>query len=114
MNYTDELVRIRPGRITDPYNPDRTVPDPTGAADRRPVWGFLDSETADEITGASREETTSGATFYIEDLTVDVVRGDVLEQGDRSWKVIGFPPAPRNPFTGYQPYRICKLEEVRG
>ena len=50
----------------------------------------------------------------IEDTTLDVARGDLITDGAHSWRVDGFPATPKNPFTGWQPYLVIRLKEVRG
>jgi hypothetical protein len=113
MRFTDTLTRVRPARKPDPRNPERTIPDESNL-DRLPVSGFLDVEESQDIPDASRSETTATTTFYTEP-SVDVRRGDRLEaDDDRVWRVKGFTTAPKNPFTGWQPYRICRLSEVKG
>ena len=119
MPYGQEFERLRGVYVPDPYDPDEgmvTWDDP----DIITVSGFLAS-TASVQALASREQdspvrsqliTTNMLTLT--DPDADVERGDRIRQGDRVWTVTGYPSQDQNPFTGWQPTRVCYLEEVTG
>lgn len=113
MEHPTTLKRVRARQVPDPMNPRRTIED-WDKPDELSLPGFLDSESSSEGTDAVREKATSTATLYLDDTTIDVVRGDRIVQGDRSWTVQGFPSAPMSPFTGWSPYLVVDLEEVTG
>lgn len=113
--FGERFVRRRPRLVASATNPDRLVASST-LVDEAWFVGFLDSESSSDVSSGSREQVQSQAVLYIEDIAFDVRRGDRVESedGERRWKVVGFPPAPINPFTGWQPYRQVRLEEVVG
>lgn len=113
MSAWTAVIRQRATTTPDPYNPDRTV---TSWADPDEITlqGFLDSQQSVDVGTAGRLETTSNATLNLADPAADVQRGDRIKIGDRLWNVVGFPPAPMNPFTGWRPWLICTLREVTG
>lgn len=113
MDYPTGLRRLRPKQVQDPMNPRRTV-ESWDETDELVLAGFLDSETSSEVTGASREELIHTVTLYLDDVTVDVRRGDLITDGTHKWLVQGFPAAPMNPFTGWRPYLEITLKEVVG
>lgn len=107
------FVRQRARQVTDPMNPDRTISTWENPVEID-VVGFLDSASSTEVQGASRAEVVTSADLHLPDALVDVKRGDRITDGDRTWVVEGFPPAPVNPFTGWQPYKVARLKEVVG
>lgn len=113
MNFPTRLTRQRPATKPDPMNPRRTLTD-WSVIDEVEVTGFLDSQASNEAPDATRAQLLVDAVFYMDDLSADVRRGDRLTDGTRSWTVQGFPQAPLNPFTGWQPYQVVNLKEVRG
>lgn len=113
MRFTEQFERLRRVMVPSATNPDRMVAsnDFTEPVSFR---GFLDSESSLDEAHASREGVSSSAVLFIEDTSFDIRRGDRVRGGERMWEVIGFPPAPMNPFSGWRPYREVRLREVRG
>lgn len=113
MRFTEEFERLRRKMVPSATNPDRLVASNVFDEPAR-FRGFLDSESSLDTANADREGVSSSAVLYIEDTRFDIRRGDRVRAGDRMWEVIGFPPAPMNPFTGWRPFREVKLQEVKG
>lgn len=113
MEFTERFERLRQERVVSETNPDRTV---ASAAFGAPVefFGFLDSQASADVSSGTRDEVNATATLFLSDVSFDIRRGDRVRSGDRLWKVVGFPPAPMNPFTGWRPYREVRLMEVSG
>lgn len=114
MEFPDTFIRLRPGRLRDEMNPRRTVRSWDAGTEEITLAGFLDSEDPGEQPSASRSELVTTAVLYLADTQADVRRGDRITDGERTWDVQGFPAAPRNPFTGWRPYKVVNLQEVRG
>ena len=113
MEFPSRLTRLRAGRKPDPMNPRRSLPD-WEAAERLEVAGFLDASESSEVSSALRQELVSSVTLYLPGVGADVRRGDRVTDGTRTWSVTGEPDVPLSPFTGWQPYMVLTLEEVRG
>lgn len=110
------VARLRPARKADPYNPDRTVEDPS-STDRLELRGFIASSSSTETPDGAREETVSSAVLTVADPGADVRRGDIVETvppDGRRWRVTGFPSSDESPFTGWRPTLEAQLEEVVG
>lgn len=114
MGFTGEFVRERPQLIPDSYNPDElaeTWDDPETAT----FAGFFDSQTStDNISIPGRNQTVSTSLLVLSDPFADVQHNDRIRQGQRLWRVVGFPDAPQNPFTGWMPGRFVQLREDHG
>lgn len=109
-----EFVRQRAVLVADPYNPDAEgVPD-WSAPDEITVAGFFASQTSAEQTDVVRAQLITTKQLVLDDPDADVQRGDRIKLGSRVWTVTGIPEADVNPFTGWQPTRVCNLEEVSG
>lgn len=109
------VVRMRPSRRKDPYNPDREVEDGE-AGDELMLRGFIASSSSTVSTDGARERTASAAALTVEG-AADIRRGDLVraEPDDgRRWRVTGFPSNDRSPFTGWEPTTEANLEEVLG
>lgn len=113
MEYGSRLVRQRPRLVASNVNPARMVPD-WEQVDELEVVGFVDSAQTGESPDVGREEAISSATLYVDDVGADIRRGDRITDGVRSWRVQGFPLAPKNPFDGWQPYLVVSLREIKG
>ncbi|OLO60629.1 hypothetical protein BKH24_05830 [Actinomyces oris] len=113
MDFPSRFIRRRPRKVPDPVNPRRMI-ESWDTTDDIELHGFLDSQDSDEDPGPVRSEVSTTATLYVEDTTLDVARGDLITDGVHSWRVDGFPATPKNPFTGWQPYLVIRLKEVRG
>ncbi|CRH93341.1 hypothetical protein QP426_00645 [Pauljensenia sp. UMB1235] len=113
MEFSERFERLRQVLVPSATNPDRMV---KSADFGEPVefFGFLDSQSSVESSSVGREQVQVSATLFVSDLSVDIRRGDRIRSGERLWKVLGFPPAPMNPFTGWRPYREIRLAEVVG
>lgn len=109
------VVRIRPSRRRDPYNPAREVED-GGAGDELELRGFIASSSSTVSTDGAREQTSSSSTLTVVG-SADIRPGDIVraEPDDgRRWRVTGFASKDANPFTGWQPTTEANLEEVLG
>lgn len=116
FGHPTELLRIRPGRMPDPYNPDSTIEDPDNP-DILPVRGGFASSSSVEQDGEAREQVVSAVRLILADPLADVRRGDEIttDPADgRRWRVRGFPASDQNVFTGWRPTLVCELEEVTG
>jgi hypothetical protein len=112
MKFPDPFTRVRAAQVPDPYNPSSPGEDWT-AASRVDLAGWFDSTVSTDQVDPVRSETLTTTQLFLP-TSADVQRGDRVEfQGD-TWKVTGFPPAPKNPFTGWQPYRVAALQLVVG
>lgn len=110
------FVRVRPGRMPDPYNPDATVEDPSHP-DILPIKGGLSSTSSVEQDGEVRQQAVSTAQLVIDDPFADVKRLDRITtdpDDGRRWTVQGFPANDQNVFTGWRPTLVCDLEEDTG
>lgn len=110
---SSELTRLRAGRKAAPNNPDRTIEDWTNV-DELPLAGWVDTQSSDDLAAPTRDQTVTRATLYCTDALADVQRGDRVRYAGGNWSVVGFPDSPRNPYTGWQPYRVVSLELVVG
>lgn len=119
MNFPMPFVRdytVRRARlILDPYSGQETAPDWDNATEWT-VQGFLAHTTSTElVTEPNRQNVRSDATLTIPDPNADVQRGDRVADGDgRTWIVQGFAQDDVNPFTGWQPTRVCQLAAWNG
>lgn len=112
--YTTTFIRQRAVIVSDPYDPDgEGVPD-WSAPDEIEVYGYLASRSSVEQPGAVREQVVTTKQLVLDDPGVDVERGDRIKQGAHVWTVTGFPATDVNPFTGWQPTRVCDLVEGVG
>lgn len=116
MPFATTVLRVRPGRRTDPYNPERSVED-WESVDTAELTGFVASSSSSETPDGLREEVSSSAVLTVADPSADVRRGDVIEAvppDGRRWRVVGFPTTDASPFTGWRPTLEARLEEVVG
>lgn len=111
--YLDGFIRQRPTRVTDAYNPDAAVDDWTTPAEL-PLEGYFEPNSSTDVQDPVRRQTLTVYTLVIADPHADVKRGDRIVQGDSTWTVQGFPTAPKNPFTGWQPYLYVRVFEGVG
>lgn len=110
---TTTVVRQRAGRIADPYDPDSFVDD-WESPDEIEVSGYFASQSSTEQADPVRDQVVTTKAFVIADPGADVDRGDRIKLGARVWTVEGFAEMDINPFTGWQPTRVCNLKEARG
>lgn len=113
FNVTQTFTCKRAGLKPDPYNPDRMVEDWTNPQIGT-VEGYIASGASALQGDPVRERVQSDAQLVIDDPGADVKIRDLIELGDRSWRVSGFPTMDINPFTGWQPTLVANLEEQRG
>lgn len=111
--HLDEFLRQRPGRVPDPYNPDAQVDDWTDPAELTLEGYFEPNSSTEQLDPVSNRVITVDL-LVIWDPRADVKRGDRIVQGDKIWTVRGFPAAPKNPFTGWQPHLHARLSEGVG
>jgi hypothetical protein len=115
FEHGETFQRLRAGEVVDPYNPD----EPT-----REDWSnpsvlilpnaYLASQASSVGGDAVREPLTTTDQLIIPDPLADVVVGDRIRRGARSWSVTGFPAADKNPFNGWRPTLVVNLEEATG
>lgn len=113
FGYTQQFERRRAGRKPDPYNPARTVEDWSNPVIST-VDGYIASGESSQQSDPVRDRIASAAEFVSDDPQADIQEGDLLILGNRQWLVTGFPANDINPFTGWQPTLVAKLEEQRG
>jgi len=111
---TSEFVRQRAVLVVDPYDPDAAGVPSWDTPDELTVWGYLASQSSTEQADPVRAQIITTKQLILDDPDADVERGDRIRQGVKVWTVTGFPEADINPFTGWQPTRVCNLEEVQG
>ena len=120
MPYGQEFERLRAVYVPDPYDPDGPGMVNWDNPDVVTVWGFLASTasvqalTSSEQDSPVRSQLITTNMLTLADPDADVERGDRIRQGKRIWTVTGYPSHDTNPFTGWQPTRVCFLEEVTG
>ena len=114
FEHTSEFVRERATLVVDPYDPDAPGVPSWDAPDTLTVDGYLASQSSTEQSDPVRSQLVTTKQLVLDDPDVDVRRGDRIRQGDNLWTVTGIPEADVNPFTGWQPTRVCNLEEVTG
>ncbi|WP_188043668.1 hypothetical protein [Changpingibacter yushuensis] len=113
MRFTDSFVRLRAGSKVDPYSEEPMVADWSNP-DRKDLLGFFDSQASSENDDPVRRQTVDSVTLYCE-TKADLRRGDRVEWDDDGlWTVVAFTFAPKNPFTGWQPYKAATLERTVG
>lgn len=108
------LKRLRAPLVEDPYNPARTVPDWDGEVDELAFNGFISTSSSVMSPDGAREQVATDATLTVADPTVDIRRGDRIEDGARVYTVDVVPSVDANPFTGWQPTLEVGLQEVEG
>lgn len=113
FDVTQEFVRKRASLKPDPYNPGRLVEDWTNP-EIGTVEAYIASGTSAVQADPVRDRVQSDAQLVIDDPDADVKVRDLIELGDRAWRVTGFPSTDINPFTGWQPTLVANLEEQRG
>lgn len=113
FEHTTEFVRQRAKLIVDPYDPDSAVED-WGSPDEITLTGYFASSSSTEQTDEVREQVVTAKQLVIDDPAADVRRGDRIKLGERVWSVEGFPEDDMNPFTGWRPTLVARLEEWRG
>lgn len=116
MGSLDRFVRLRAGKVTNPYNPDVGGSDWTHPEELA-VEGFLSSSSSATRTSDLDRRVSSTAVLTIPDPDSDIKVGDRIrpEPADgRMWTVSGIPARDRNPFTGWRPTMEVQLEEVVG
>ncbi|TFD58036.1 hypothetical protein E3T43_07255 [Cryobacterium sp. Hh7] len=100
--------------ITDPYNPDSTTQGPWSDALTISVDGaFIASSSSTAVSSATRTQILSEKSLYCPP-EADVVEGDRVRLGARTYTVEAIPEADTNPFTGWQPVQEVPLTEVLG
>ena len=117
--YTTTFIRQRAVIVSDPYDPDAEgVPDWT-LPEEIEVSGYFASQASVEQSSLAaadpvRDQVVTTKQLVLDDPSADVERGDRIKQGSHVWTVTGFPATDVNPFTGWQPTRVCNLVEGVG
>lgn len=111
--HLDGFTRQRAARISDPYNPDAEVYDWTNP-DELALEGYFEPNSSTEQLDPVRNQVVTVYLLVLWDPDADVRRGDRIVQGDKTWTVQGFPSAPKNPFTGWQPHKFVRIVEGVG
>ncbi len=122
--YGETLYRDRRGRITDPYNPARTIAGDwdDDSMESIPLPGcYLAQPAATALPGATREEIAVARDLRLADNSLDVQPGDRIRRGTtvppvpRDVYYVQVRPEPlRNPFTGWQPPLAIPLSQTEG
>lgn len=113
-NFGRPLKRLRASLAADPYNPSRTVPDWDGEVDELTFNGFIATASSAMTPDGAREQAVTAVTLTVADPTVDIRRGDRIEDGAHVYTVDVIPSVDANPFTGWQPTLEVGLQEVEG
>lgn len=113
-NFGRPLKRLRASLAADPYNPARTVPDWDGEVDEIMFNGFIATASSVMTPDGAREQAVTAVTLTVADPTVDIRRGDRIEDGAHVYTVDVVPSVDANPFTGWQPTLEVGLQEVEG
>jgi hypothetical protein len=115
------VFRDRRTPVTDPYNPDKTVPGSWADVDTIEIpSGFVASSSSSSLRGATRQQVLTDKSLFLSDPTADVVPGDrvrvggTMESGGVAYYVHARPDADVNPFTGWQPVVEIPLELTEG
>lgn len=109
------VYRDRRQRITDPYNPTKSISGPWSAADTIPIDdAFVASSSSNTARDATRHQILTAKSLYCTDPTVDVLAGDRIRVGEATYQVDVKPTADVNPFTGWQPAIEIPLKEAAG
>lgn len=106
--------RLRAPLVEDPYNPARTVSDWDGEVDELAFNGFISTSSSAMSPDGAREQAVTAVTLTVADPTVDIKRGDRIEDGSHVYTVDVVPSVDANPFTGWQPTLEVGLQEVEG
>lgn len=108
------LRRLRAPLVEDPYNPARTVSDWDGEVDELAFNGFISTSSSVMSPDGAREQAVTAVTLTVADPTVDIRRGDRIDDGAHVYTVDVIPSVDANPFTGWQPTLEVGLQEVEG
>lgn len=113
FEHTSEFVRQRARLILDPYDPESVVED-WDNPEELTVSGYFSSQSSTERADPVREQVSTLKQLVLDDPDADVDRGDRIKQGERVWTVEGFAESDINPFTGWNPTRVCRVREGVG
>lgn len=113
MKFNDPFVRLRAMPRPDSYDPETIIDDGWGAPDRKELLGFFDDDDSETVADAVRSQNVSRRTLYVQP-AADVRTGDRVEWSGATWSIDGEHSVPKNPFTGWQPYRKLKLKKAVG
>lgn len=109
----DGFIRQRAVRVVDPYNPQTTV-DSWTDPDELALEGYFEPNSSTEQLDPVRNKVVTVYLLVLWDPDADVRRGDRIVQDDHVWRVHGVPAVPKNPFTGWQPYKYVRVVEEVG
>lgn len=105
---------IRAAGKPDPYTAGATIPDWDRATEAT-IAGFLAHDVSSEAPDLNRSELAESATLTIAEYHADVRLGDrIREEDGRLWQVTGIPISEMNPFTGWRPVTVVRLERWEG
>ncbi|WP_137843857.1 hypothetical protein [Microbacterium sp. 2FI] len=111
----DTVYRDRRPLMTDPYNPDATVPGAWSDADTLVLTeAFVDDISSSTVSDGARSAISSGKALFLTDPDADVQVGDRIRAGDLTLYVNELPSSPKNPFTGWRPGREVPLDHTLG
>lgn len=113
MKFNDPFVRLRAVPRVDDYDPETVISDGWGDPDRKDLLGFFDDDDTQTLADAVRAQNLTRHTLYVAP-DADVRTGDRVEWSDATWSVDGEHNVPKNPFTGWRPYRKLKLKKAVG
>ena len=114
FDYGETFTRLRAAAVLDPYSGE-PVGEDWGNPEEEPIAGaYFSSQASSDGDGEVRRQTETGQVLVIPDPDADVRRGDRIRRGSRVWRVVGFPEADVNPWTGWQPTLLVELEHHEG
>jgi hypothetical protein len=114
FDFGETVVRRRPIRTPDPYDPDATVPGDWDDAEELELPGaFIASSSSAAVQSATRTQVLTEKSLYC-DPALDVRALDRVIAGGHTYTVDALPQADVNPFTGWQPVQEIPLTEVLG
>ena len=114
FSFPQTFTVTRPGLKPDPYTPGGTIPD-WDHTTTLTVNGFLTRTLSDETPNLNRNELAEAATLTIDSAGAPVQLDDRIEDPDgRLWQVTGIPITEQNPFTGWHPVTVVRLQRWQG
>lgn len=114
FEHGETYVRLRAGTVTDPYSGETIGEDWSNPSESPLDGAYFASQSSTDQDDPVRALTSTVKQLIIPNPRADVARGDRIRNGARTWKVVGFPEADKNPFTGWQPTLVVDLEDFVG
>lgn len=114
--FGEQVVRERRQPVTDPYDPDASVPGSWGdPLDSLTIeQAFIASSSSVAPVDATRRQVLTDKSLYCTDPDVDVQVGDRIRRGSELFYVNARPAGDTNPFTGWAPVVEIPLDMTEG